>query len=273
MGREPWEKELKDGLEKGTEDAMKQQDEIWASIKKRIDSERASQSSEPAAVPFAPRKTKARRSGRKTAGWMVGTAAAAVIVLALSVQTPPVQAFIDQVKEWFAPQKTVEQELEGAPETSVDSLHESADYVIYIDESRFKMIQGEGVDRIEPVHKPEDDRYPEVYMEISQDQEAPKRVSERLEAELSDQPKVEAEAIQEPVNGFEVRAVGGTGGKEWNDPIVRYYIFDNGQGGSFVVKQQYFLEAAEGYGARFHNMMKEFHITTNAGEKQAGEGE
>ncbi|AWP29858.1 hypothetical protein [Paenibacillus sp. Cedars] len=267
MGRDPLDKQLKDSLEKGTDDAMQYKDEIWTSIKERIHSEPAPQKAESEA-PFTPRESKVRRRPRRrAAGWIVGTAAAAAIVFAVSFQTVPVQAFIDQVKEWFAPEKTVEQELEGMPETSVDSLHEGADYVIYIDESRFKMVHGADVDRIELKEKPTDDRYPEVFMEISQEGIAPKAAAERIQGELQDYPKVESNLVEEPVQGWEVRAIGGTGGKEWDDPVVRYYVFDNGQGGSFVVKQQYFLEASEGFGVRFRNMMEEFHITSNTNTK------
>ena len=103
---------------------MRHKDEIWMTIKERIHNEQAQQPAEPE-TRFAPRESKGRRrSGRRAAGWIAGTAAAAAIVLTVSFQTAPVQAFIDQVKEWFAPQKTVEQELEGMPETSVDQLHE-----------------------------------------------------------------------------------------------------------------------------------------------------
>ncbi|OME93664.1 MULTISPECIES: hypothetical protein [Paenibacillus] len=263
MGRDPLDLEITDGLKKGTNDALRHKDEIWIAIKERIHSEQAQRPAK-SETPFAPRESKGRRrSGRRAAGWIAGTAAAAAIVLTVSFQTAPVQAFIDQVKEWFAPQKTVEQELEGTPETSVDQLHEGADYVIYIDESRFKMVHESGVDRIELKEKPTDDRYPEVFMEISQEGIDPKTAADRIQAELQEYPKVESNSVDEPIQGWEVRAVGGTGGKEWDDPVIRYYVFDNGQGGSFVVKQQYFLEASEGFGARFHNMMKEFHITTN----------
>lgn len=263
MGRDPMDKQLKDSLEKGTDEAMQYKDEIWASIKERIHSEPAPHAAQSEA-PFKPRESKGRsRPRRRAAGWIVGTAATAAILFAVSFQTAPVQAFIDQVKEWFAPEKAVEQELEGMPETSVDSLHEGADYVIYIDESRFKMVRESGVDRIELKEKPTDDRYPEVFMEISQEGSDPQTVTERIQSELQEYPKVEANQVEEPVQGWEVHAVGGTGGQEWDDPVVRYYVFDNEQGGSFVVKQQYFLEASEGFGARFRNMMKEFHITSN----------
>lgn len=278
MAREHIDKQLKDDLEKGTEDALRYKEEIWTAIKGRIEEERmdGQANSKESAVPgseeptFRARGTR-RGRGRSRAGKRAGlllltTAVAASIWVGLNFQSAPVQAWFDQVKAWFAPQKEVQQEIEGMPESSENLLYEGAnsDYVIYIDESWFQMIHGDEIDRIEPKEKPEDDRYPEVYMEISQRNEAPQAVAEQLQAELKDYPKLEAQSIEEPVRGWEVRAIGGSGGQEWDDPVIRYYVFDNEQGGSFIVKQHYFLEASEGYGARFYHMMKEFYITGSA---------
>ncbi|GAB6928473.1 hypothetical protein JCM10914A_24560 [Paenibacillus sp. JCM 10914] len=262
--RDPLDQELKDSLKKGTDESMDYQDEIWAAIKERIHNEPAPHTTGVEDMQTSRSSRNRRRQPRRRVGtWVVGTAAAAIIVLGFSFQTAPVQAMIDQVKEWFAPQKTVEQELEGMPETSEDSLQEGADYVIYIDESRFQMVKGEGVDRIELKEKPEGDLYPEVFMEISQVSVDPATAAKQVEGELKDYTVTQMEQVQEPIQGWSVHALGGTGGKEWDDPVLQYYVMDNGQGGSFVVKQQYFLEASEGFGARFHNMMKEFHITTD----------
>ena len=212
MGRDPWDQEITDGLKRvrmtrcdiKTRFGWRLRSGFIASKTGGLRNRR---------LP-APRESKGRRrSGRRTAGWIAATAAAATIVLTVSFQTAPVQAFLDHVKEWFAPQKTVEQELEGAPETSVDQPHEGADYVIYIDESRFKMIHESGVDRIELKEKPTDDRYPEVFMEISQEGVDPKTTAERIQTEPQEYPKVESNPVDEPIQGWEVRAVGGTGGK------------------------------------------------------------
>lgn len=265
MAREGVDHQLKDELEKGTEDALRYKDEIWAAIKDRIDHEPVVRDTG-GSIPetHATRSSRKRsRTGKRVMLWVLGTAAAVSILVALNVQSAPVQAWFDQVKALFAPEKEVQQEIEGMPESSRDSLYEgtNSDYVIYIDESRFQMIHGEGVDRIEPKEKPEDDRYPEVYMEISQQDLDPKAAAEQIQLGLADYPQVEMQSIEDPIQGWEVRAIGGTGGLEWDDPVARYYVFDNQQGGSFIVKQQYFLEASEGYGARFYHMMKEFYIT------------
>lgn len=47
--------------------------------------------------------------------------------------------------------------------------------------------------------------------------------------------------MEEPVNGF-----------------LLHGIADGGQDGSFTLTERYFLEAAEGHGARFYSMAEEF---------------
>ena len=98
---------------------MRHKDEIWLAIKERIHSEQDRRPAES--------ETPSRRGNRKGAAVRdeelpdgLRQPPRGAIVLTVSFQTAPVQAFLDHVKEWFAPQKTVEQELEGAPETSVD---------------------------------------------------------------------------------------------------------------------------------------------------------
>jgi RNA polymerase sigma factor (sigma-70 family) len=50
--------------------------------------------------------------------------------------------------------------------------------------------------------------------------------------------------------------------------VVKYYLIDNGQGGTFVIEQHYFVEASEGHGARFDNMLKQFQVTKEPDKQQ-----
>lgn len=257
--------QLKDGLRAGTDESVQQQDKIWSAIKGQIQEER--RHTEAAGELYSARRK--QKSKRKR--WIIPAVAAASILIVMSLPTAPVQALVEQVREWFAPEKTVETEIEGMPSTSVDTLHEGTDqeYVIYFDTTMYKMIQEEGMDKI-VLADPPGEPYPEVSMEIYQVAMLPEDAAADIEATLEkDYSKVHAaEAIETPVTGWEVRAVGGTGGSEWNDPIVRYYVFDNEKGGSFIVKQNYFMEAAEGFGSRLQQMMLEFHITNGESQSQ-----
>ena len=63
---------------------------------------------------------------------------------------------------------------------------------------------------------------------------------------------LEIETVTEPVEGF---LLYGAAVSEWDSEIVHSYVISNGHKGSFVITKNYFLEAAEGHGARFHHML------------------
>ena len=69
----------------------------------------------------------------------------------------------------FAPEREIIQNIEGHEEKTNVHLNEGTDalYVIYVDESRYKMMKGEKSDFITTLH-PLPERYPEVSMEIRQ---------------------------------------------------------------------------------------------------------
>jgi hypothetical protein len=189
----------------------------------------------------------------------IGTVAA-VMLITIGTFTQPGQAALEKIRQYFEPEKQVEHEIEGDKEVIDSRLQQSEmGYVIYYDQDRYKVVEGEEADRI--VMKETYEGIPEVYMEISQNTEkTPEELAAILEAELkADFSKVNpAENVTDPVEGIYIHAI--DGGTNWDDEIVNYYLVDNTQGGTFIIKQKYFLEAAEGHGARFYNMLKEFVI-------------
>lgn len=189
----------------------------------------------------------------------IGTAAA-VIAVTLMTFTQPGQAALAKIKKYFEPEKKIVEEIEGNEEVIDSKLQESEmGYVIYFDQERYKVVANGDVDRIEMIETY--DNIPEVYMEISQNKDS---TSEELAALLEEELKKDfsdvkaAESVTEPVKGLYIHAI--NNGTNWDDPIVNYYLVDNTQGGTFIIKQKYFLEASEGHGTRFFNMLKEFEI-------------
>lgn len=115
-----------------------------------------------------------------------------------------------------------------------------------------------GKDKITPKTKAAN--LPEVYMEIEQiKNNKPADVAASLEKELKGKYKrIENRGkVKEPINGTLIYASSGT---KWNDTVIKYYVVDDTKGGSFIIKQQFFVEASEGHGARFDNMLKGFKI-------------
>ena len=54
-----------------------------------------------------------------------------------------------------------------------------------------------------------------------------------------------------------------SGGNSWNSPCEVHYFVDNGEQGTFHIVARYYLEAAEGHGARFSSMIQTFEVITN----------
>jgi len=188
-------------------------------------------------------------------------AVAAALLIVFSLQTDKRTAFMKEVKEVFLPEKEVVQSIEGENEETQLQLSEgkNSEYVIYVDETRYKQIRNETSDIITPII-PVPANYPDVTMEIRQiPDEEPEVLVSKIEAELKKEfPELlEVEEVTEPVKGFQLH---GSAGNKAESKIVNAYVISNGKEGSFVITQFYFLEAAEGHGARYYHMLKTFKI-------------
>lgn len=242
--------QIKDAFDKKSAhetDGLKE--EIWNGLTKELFHENHPSKGE--------RKTMKRK--KRTISLVIAVAAALLIVF--SLQTSPGMAFIKNIQDMFVSEKEITQSIEGQEENTEVHLNEGqdAEYVIYIDETRYKMIRGENTDVITTID-PLPEKYPEVVMEIKQiTNEKPEDLVKQVEAELTkDFPELrKIETVTEPVEGFLLH---GAAGSEWDSKIVHAYVISNGNEGSFVITENYFLEAAEGHGARFHHMLESFEI-------------
>lgn len=243
-------KKLKEALLQGTDEAVELKDMVWNNIERELNLDRSK------------KKDMSRSSRRKknniSSFVRYGSIAAAVAIV-IGMNTQYGQAAVGKIKEIFVPNKVVKQELEGTTSENKVTLKESSmKYVIYIDEELYTMQSSEGKDKI--VTKNKYENFPEVFMEIQQVKDKkPEVVASELQKELKgkfkkvDEPKV----VKEPINSIFIYA---NNGSKWNDAVVKYYLVDNTKGGTFIIKEQLFLEASEGHGARFDNMVKEFKV-------------
>lgn len=236
--------QMKRELEKHTDaDVHELKDDIWNEINKEL---------------FESRRITMKRRKRWIPAALI---AAAALVLAFTLQTDSGLALIKGIKDMFAPEKEVIQSIEGQDEPTNVHLNEGKDseYIIYVDESRYKMIKGEETDIITTI-EPLPEQYPEVSMEIKQyPSDKPETLVKELEAQLKvDFPDLRGiETVSEPVEGFWLH---GLTESTWDGKVIDVYVVSNGKDGSFVITKKYFLEAAEGHGARFTHMLQSFEI-------------
>jgi len=240
----------KEALDKRTEqETIGLKEKIWNDLEKELFSE---ENVNKGAVKILKKKN-------RVIPIIITTAAA--LIIAFSLQTDTGMAFIKGIKDMFVPEKVITQSIEGQDEKTDVNLNEGADseYIIYVDETRYKMISGDKADVITTI-EPLPEKYPEVTMEIKQvaDQK-PEALVKKFEAELKkDFPELRAvETVTEPVEGFLLH---GLNGSDWDAKVVHAYVISNGKDGSYIITENYFLEAAEGHGARFHHMLESFEI-------------
>ncbi|MER2261855.1 MAG: hypothetical protein ABS934_07545 [Psychrobacillus sp.] len=165
-----------------------------------------------------------------------------------------------------APSKEIREDNQhpNAKNPEVDSSETQVDYTISFDEDSYKLVKGAQSDTL-TTKTPLEEKYPEVSLKIEQiNDQSPEELLPILEMQMGvdyTSPK-ETEKVTEPVNGYWLHAIShdSAGLTNWDSPVGDIYIIDNGNGGSFVITQKYFLEAAEGHGANFHSILETFQI-------------
>ena len=240
-------KKVIDDLHARTEkDSLGLKDEIWIMLENEL---------------FSEDKKNIRKTKKRSRVIPLIITVAAGILITLSLQTDTGAAFVNGIKDMFVPEKEVIQSIEGQDEETKVQLNEGTDseYVIYVDEERYKMIKGEVSDLI-TTKDPLPENYPDVSMEIKQVPDIkPELLVEQYEEELKkDFPELRAtEEVTEPVTGYLLH---GINGNQSDSVVVHAYVISNGKEGSFIITEHYFLEAAEGHSARFHRMLETFEI-------------
>lgn len=136
---------------------------------------------------------------------------------------------------------------------------------IWINREIYYSYEQDGVYVIRPRQEPElpGEALPPCRLEITHLPDTSVRqaallVRERLTGEYE-----QVEELPGPPNGwFRVGQgeayLSASDGAEWNDAQGEVWIQSDGENGSFVLESSYFLEAAEGHGARFADMMALF---------------
>lgn len=253
MSEKEFDEKVKHALQLYTEDITSEKDRIKQSLDR---------------VLFGEEETKQpiqKQKKKRPFVTLVSSVAACVMVFA-GLQTEAGYAMMEKMKQWFAPEKEITLELEGTKEESHVTLHENASqYVIYIDEERYKITQNEAGHDVITAKEPLGSQYPEVSMEINQQTNTSKdALIQKLEKELTESGFVlrASEPVTTPQVGYEIRGLGSEN-TNWDTPVKKFFILEGKDGTFFVFKQQYFLEAAEGHGARFDAIIKEFYIKNN----------
>lgn len=129
----------KEALDKRTEqETLGLKDEIWNGLEKELFSEENVNRGD----------VKKMKKKNRVIPIIITTAAA--LVIAFSLQTDTGMAFMKGIKDMFVPEKEITQSIEGQDEKTDVNLNEggNSEYIIYVDETRYKMINGDKADVI-----------------------------------------------------------------------------------------------------------------------------
>ena len=236
---------IKETLLEGTKEAPELKDKVFMNIQASIQVEKEV-------------KQMTRRQKKKTFMTRFALIASLFVILLLT-NTEYGQAAINRIKTFFEPEKKVVEQIEGTEEEKEYTLEKGEmGYIIYIDKSMYEKEVVDGKDRIIPLHRAEN--YPAMFMEISQNiDENPEEAAIQIENNLDREYEVfeNQGIVNDPIEAIHLS---GRTGINHDDLLVKYYLVDNTRGGTFIIKMEYTLEAAEGHGARFYHMLKEFKV-------------
>lgn len=238
---------IKKALENNINITTKDEQDVWNNIQSELYSKKKGKEND------------IMKSNRKSLIQFIA-AAAAIVILFIGSNTEVGHAIVSQIKEIFAPEKEITQKIEGNQEKTDVHLHQptESNYIIYVDEERYEFIEGKETDKI--IMKGQSTDIPEVSMEIKQlPNQSPEDVIKDLELSIKKEYETVhgPESVTDPLVGWTIR---GLKGQKWNSPVIKVYVISNESQGSFVITQRYFLEASEGHGVRFDDMVKEFKI-------------
>lgn len=212
------------------------------------------------------------RSEHRRRRWPAGLAAAACLLLAVGILFSRI-AFTRPAASGSASSAASSASSSSAPSaapactlrlsgSSVGAFHlhqlgaeEPTEFILYVDETAYRQSTENGVLTVEPLVDMGD--LPACRLEVSRQPDisltdAAAWAGEVLSETYAD--VSEPEAVSAP-DGLAITA---SNGLNWDSPQALVRLVEDRQGGVFVLYARYFLEAAEGHGARFADMMATF---------------
>ncbi len=140
------------------------------------------------------------------------------------------------------------------------SHEEAVDFLIYVNEEQFGIQDKDGLYSIRSIQDPLPEDLPECGLDIFHlPGTSPDQARQAAEDALKDRcPDMTREELAAALPGSLYLRAGE--GLEWDSKQTEIWFVSDGQGGSFIITARYFLEAEEGMGARFRDMVSSFRV-------------
>lgn len=187
-------------------------------------------------------------------------AAAAVFVVAMLLFwfSPTGTALAEHIMEWLKPKKVTEQmeglseEAEVTPKFQTDSKTGDVPYVIYVNEEYFtsEFVGDEQI--IKGIYNED------AKMTITHKSDI--GLTECLEEIIKKEGITDYQAEEQLEIQRANKGIWYAEGSDWDDMIYSVFVIDDGKNGCYVAAYCNTVEAAEGFGVRFKNMLKTFQL-------------
>ncbi len=248
-----FDQKIKDALRRGTDDCALQKDLVYKKLINNINAKEY----------YNMKKNKPFKKVLTVAAVFV-----AVLIIFFTV-TPTGRVLAQSIIKYFAPEKQIENEVEGQrgfvdADLYINTMNKMG-YAIYIDTALYTAEKAGDADVIKAKNMP--DGYPLVQMEITQ-------ILDKTPAELLTQYISENEGeyktvrndgeVTYPIKSLKITLIKVSNSRDIYEKI---FIVSNNDGGCFIIHQKLFVEAEEGHGARFDNMLKTFEVFISADYK------
>ena len=187
--------------------------------------------------------------------------------------TEPSETTIEPTREPRPSESTLTIELEGMREDIATRLFMSGfDYSIYYEHEMYQVVQTSSffdaqdqVDEFMPLSPAE--ALPDISFSVghrpsADANEAMTELKRKLEALITDdEGRIgEIEAVELGVDQLPAFRIHAINGSRWDSEVYDIITVNDGTGGSYSLISRYFLEAAEGHGARFSQMADTFRL-------------
>ena len=136
------------------------------------------------------------------------------------------------------------------------SISEECGFVLYVNQESYRCREEDGVYLVEPILAPSAELPPCRLEIVQRTYVSPQYAAEQAAAELMETYAEVSDITENDVIGGLM--VSGSDGTAWDAAQADVYVVSDCQGGAYILTARYFMEATEGHGVRFRDMVGTF---------------
>ena len=136
-----------------------------------------------------------------------------------------------------------------------DTVDDSG-FILYVNQESYRCREEDGIYLVEPVLAPPSELPPCRLEIVQRAYVSPQYAAEQAAAKLRETYAEVSDITKNRVLGW--LTVSASDGTAWDDAQADVYVVSDCQGGAYVLTARYFMEATEGHGVRFRDMVGTF---------------